>query len=77
MITKWCFVGRDYESGPYSIIFPAGVTSMQFDVSIINDNIYEYHETFQLIINSSSLPTNISAGIPNQATVIIMNDDGK
>ena len=50
---------------------------MQFEVPIIDDNIYEYNETFQLIINSSSLPTDISAGIPYQATVIIMNDDGK
>ena len=50
---------------------------MRFDVSIISDDIFEHNETFQLSIDSSSLPLNVSTGYPDQATVIIINDDCK
>ena len=50
---------------------------MRFDVSVISDDIFEHNETFQLSINLSSLPHNVSTVYPNQATVIIINDDCK
>ena len=61
--------------GPYTVVFPAGVTSSQFNVSIINDAEREQSETFQLTINSTLL--NVSAVSPDQATVIITDDDCK
>ena len=53
------------------------MTSALFDILINNDNIFENNETFNLIINVFSLPSNVTVGDTNQATVTIMNDDGK
>ena len=66
----------DYTSGPYSVTFPAEVTSIPFSISINDDNIFEDNETFILTINSS-LPTGVLPGSPNQATVIIVEDYGR
>jgi len=68
---------QDYESGTYTIEFPAGKTIIQFNVSIINDDMYEVNETFELTINQSLLPLGASTTHPDQARVIIMNDDCK
>ena len=71
-------VGQDYMDGPYPVTFPAGVTSTQFNISIIDDDVYEDNETFVLTINSLFLPHNVSTVDPtNQTTVIIKNDDCK
>ena len=66
--------GVDYNSGPYTVILPAGLTSALFDIAVYNDTILEDDENFTLTINSSSAPDGISGG---QATVIIMDDDRK
>ena len=66
----------DYHSGPYDITFPMGETRFLLNVTIVNDNILENNETFNLTINPSSLPGNIKVGNPGQATVIIRDDDG-
>lgn len=63
-------------SGPYTVTFPAGVTSAMFNVSISNDDIFESNETFNLIIDVFSLPSNIAVGDISQAAVTILNDDG-
>ena len=67
----------DYSSGPCNIIFPAGDTTAKFDVLITDDNILEEIENFTLTINSSSLPTNVTVGDPNEATVTIVDNDRK
>jgi len=67
----------DYNSGPYPVIFPAGVTSVTFDIPITDDNILEGSEKFMLTIDQSSLATNVNSGIPNETTVTIVNDDCK
>ena len=69
--------GVDYDSGPYTVTFPAGQTSVSFDSHINNDNILEASEDFTLTINSSSLPDGATVGNPSSATVTIVNDDGK
>jgi len=69
--------GVDYDSGPYSVTFPAGVTRMPFDVPINDDNICEGNENFNLTINSTSLPTDITTGDPGSTTVTIVDDEGK
>ena len=66
----------DYTSGPYSVIFPAGVISVSFNISINDDNIFEEDGNFTLNI-SSSLPTGIMAGNSGQATVTIVDNDCK
>ena len=64
--------------GPYPVIFAAGLTSTEFYISIIDDDVYENNETFKLAINSLFLPHNVSTVDPtNQTTVIIKNDDSK
>ena len=69
--------GEDYEPGPYTVVFTAGMTSAVFNVSIYNDDNYENNETFDVLINIFSLPSNVTVGDTNRATVTIMNDDGK
>jgi len=67
----------DYNSGPYPVTFPAGVTSITFDIPITDDSILEGNENFMLTINQSPLPTGIYHGDPGEATVTIANDDCK
>ena len=69
--------GLDYESGPYLVIIPTEEISVLFDVPINDNNALEGNEIFNLTINTSSLPNRVIATIPYQATVIIVDDDGK
>ena len=67
----------DYGSGPYTVTFPAGETSIQFDIMINDDNIVEGSETFNLVIQRNSLPSRVTRNNPGQATVTILDDDSK
>ena len=67
----------DYTSGPYTVTFPAGQTTATFDVPINDDNILEGDEDFMLTIDETSLPTDVTRGIPGKATVTIVDYDGK
>ena len=72
--------GVDYNSGPYNVTFPAGVTSVSLYVAINNDNILEGNETFMFIIANSSLSNQsfiITTGDHDKATVIIIDTTGK
>ena len=55
------------------------MTSVPFNVSINDDMIFEGNEDFMLTIDPASLPTDVSVtvGSPDQATVTIVDDDGK
>ena len=70
------FTGADYDSGPYSISFHARETSVIFNVPINDDDLLEDDETFNLTINSSSLPSEVFINNLAQVTVIIMDDEG-
>ena len=63
----------DYTSGPYDVPFPANVTVMSLNVSIIDDSILEGNEQFNLIIARSV----VTAHNPHRVTVIIQDDDSK
>ena len=69
--------GTDYGSGPYTVTFVAGQTRTVFNVPLNNDDYYEGNENFVVTINSSSLPSRVTPGNPNQATVTIVDNDGK
>jgi len=67
----------DYDSGPYNITFPTGVTRVVFNVTIIDDKEIEQNESFYIIIDQSPLPVNVFASVsrPNEATVTIVDDE--
>ena len=69
--------GDDYEPGPFSVTIPAGEISVPFNISIIDDNIFEQNEVFILTINSSSLPSRVSVQPDCMAMITIVDDDGK
>ena len=69
--------GIDYNSGPYPVTFPAGETVAYFNVSIRDDDVLEGNEKFNVTINATSLPTQVIVSDPNQATVTVVDDDGK
>ena len=69
----------DYGSGPYTVTIPAGNQSVVFDISIIDDNMLETNETFELSIDSTSLPSKVFPSRtdrdPSMTTVYIIDDD--
>ena len=67
----------DYGPGPYEVTFTAGTTEASLNVSLTDDNIFERNEKFMLTIDSSSLPNNVTIGDPDEATVTIVDNDGK
>ena len=48
-----------------------------FTVAITDDVLFENDERFRLAIDQTSLPAQVSAGNPDQATVTISDDDGE
>ena len=69
--------GKDYDSGSYSVKFDSGITEVTLNVSIIDDDILEGNEKFNLTVNVSSLPNKVIVSDPGQATVTIVDNDGK
>ena len=53
------------------------MTNVQFDIPINDDAIIENNENFALNIDPSSLPTGVTVGSFDQATVTIVDNDGK
>ena len=52
--------GVDYDSGPYTVTFPAGQTRVSLNIPINDDGIVEDNEKFTLFINKP---------LPNRVTV--------
>ena len=59
------------------MIFPAGNTSVLFDVNITNDDTLESNETFSLNIISSSVPDRVIISSPRQSAATIVDNDSK
>ena len=51
------------------------MTTASFDISIINDNIFEGNEDIKVEIIGSSLSNEIVVSDPDQATVTIVDDE--
>ena len=66
----------DYDSGPYYVMFFAGMTSVPFSISINNDTKFEGNETITLSINSQ-IPYGIIIGDPDEALLTVVDDDSK
>ena len=69
--------GVDYDTGPYSVTFPAGNTNVSFDINISIDNLVEVDEEFHITIDPSSLPTGVNISSPYQTTVNIIDTKRK
>ena len=78
MIIIFCITGgEDYELGPLNVTILAGHISVSFNISIIDDIIFEQNEFFTLTIDSSSLPNGVSVQPDCMLMITIMDDDGK
>ena len=72
------YAGEDYHSATsYSVVFYAGMTNVSFNISIHDDDRFEGNESFILDIDPSTLPESVTVDDPGQATVMIVDDDGK
>ena len=72
--------GEDYEATSLQIVVPAGTMNGSFscdntNVTILDDYIVEYSETFRVSLDSVYPPCPI--GEPNSSTVFILDDDGR
>jgi len=68
---------KDYFGGPYYIVFTAGITEAVFNITLNDNDILEETETFNIVINSSSLPNGVTIGVLDQAVVTILDNDGE
>ena len=68
--------GEDYTTGLYSVTFTAGGTIALPTIPINDDKTFEGNENFTLIIDSSSLPSDVTIINPSQTTVTIIEDEG-
>ena len=53
------------------------MTATPYNIVVTNDNLLEESETFFIFLNPISLPSGVIVGDISQATVTIINDDGK
>ena len=66
---------EDYDSGPYTVTFPAGQTSASFDVPINDDITCEDDEDLTLVIIRRTLPDGVTRDGASRAVVILVDDD--
>ena len=70
--------GVDYYSNPIFASFNAGANITKINISVINDNITEETETFNLILTNISSPTGqVVLGSISKATGSIVDDTSK
>ena len=65
----------DYVPTLYSVIFPAGVTQVSFNINITDDELFEGPETFNVAILSGALPRSVNVGNHVRATVTIVDNE--
>ena len=69
--------GDDYGSGSFNVTIPIRRNTVSFNLSIINDNIFEGTETFTLTIESFSLPSKVLLQTDCMLMVTIVDNDGE
>jgi len=65
----------DYDPGPYSVTFSAGMKSASFTVNITDDDVFESIEIFNLVIDHSSFPNRIERNNQYHTEVSIIDDE--
>ena len=79
MLFSYYLAGSDYGTSAsvqmYSVTFPAGSTIQSFSVNTISDSVWEFNETFSLIIQPIST-LGIARGNPREAEVTIIDTTG-
>ena len=68
--------GDDYQAIQPNISIASGSNAAEINIITINDQLEEGDEQITLSINSSQLPTGISAGSQTSISITIMDDDG-
>ena len=68
--------GEDYNGSPITINIPAGVTMQPLAINIIDDNIVECNETFNVTMMSVTT-CGVTIGSNRISEVMIRDDDGK
>ena len=48
-----------------------------FDIGIVNDDILEGNEDFDIVIIGATLPNRVSRGNPSRSTVTIVDNDSE
>ena len=64
----------DYTPTPLTVFFGSTATMACADIPIIDDNIVEPNEMFTVVF---SAPGDVLRGMPEQANVMIIDNDGK
>lgn len=64
--------GQDYKSLTGTLSFPAGVTTLNLSLGILNDSLFEMDETFEVRLLDPS--AGISLGTPSTATVTVRDN---
>ena len=59
---------------PYGITFPAGITTINLTLNIVNDSRLESNEAFRIVADPPDIP---NGQRPAYADIIIRDDDGK
>ena len=67
---------EDYKHGPFNVTIPAGETSVLFNISIIDDNVFEGNESFSITIDSFFLPSRVLVQPGCMLMVMVMDNDG-
>ena len=70
--------GNDYKNETLNVTIPAENFSVAFNISIIDDDIFEINESFTVTIDSSSLPHGFIVPAEDCMMMItIVDDDGQ
>jgi len=64
---------EDYVTGPYNVTVVPGMIRRMFNISLVNNNILERREVFNITADSNSLPEQVF--FSNQQSQVLINDD--
>ena len=71
-----CNVGTcDHASGSHYVTIPINTISYPFNTTIMDDDLFESTESFELVVNHRTLPERIFRADPYSSTVFIENDE--
>jgi len=72
--SKFYFTDCDYVRGPYVVTFYPFTTTATFNVTIIDDDIFEGNEKFSLVIDNPT-DAKVSRDEPYSPEVTILDDE--